>query len=122
MIGVRFGRVPALSALAEPPHMKAADVLLPLPPGEGRGVGVLAAERGTGVPLEHAPASAWTVPQDPLTPTLSRREREPGRSLRPMRQPCGEVETRSATGLPHRATPSMADGRHTLIASSHNPR
>ena len=50
--------------------------LPPLPPGEGRGEGVLLAGSRAMVPPDHTPASAWTVPQDPLTPTLSRRERE----------------------------------------------
>ena len=49
--------------------------LLPLPRGEGRGVGVLAAEPGTPTLLAHSLLRARTAPLDPLTPALSRRER-----------------------------------------------
>ena len=51
---------------------------LPFPPREGRGEGVLFAERGTNsTAWPYLPVSKRS-PQDPLTPTLSRREREQG--------------------------------------------
>ena len=58
----------------------AKDALPPLPPGEGRGEGVLAAQQETPVPSDPGPVIPNTTPQDPLTPTLSRREREPAAS------------------------------------------
>ena len=47
----------------------------PLPSEEGRGVGGLAAERGAACARERCPGPA-PAPEDPLTPALSRRERE----------------------------------------------
>ena len=52
---------------------------LPLPPGEGRGEGACPPAPPPG---PDGQVRCRTVgPQDPLTPTLSRREREPGRAL-----------------------------------------
>ena len=50
--------------------------LLPLPPGEGRGEGVLAAERRTDWAAGSHPGFGNCGFEAPLTPTLSRRERE----------------------------------------------
>ena len=50
-------------------------ILLPLPPGEGRGEGVLAAERGTDHAAGTHPGFGNCGFEDPLTSTLSQRER-----------------------------------------------
>ena len=55
--------------------------LLPLPPGEGRGEGALAAERGAPGAVRTGMHGPMGVSHDPLTPTLSRRERGLGLAL-----------------------------------------
>jgi cobaltochelatase CobN len=54
---------------------EAGYAVLPLPPGEGRGEGVLAAERGATCSEGLGGLGPGPVLEDPLTPTLSRRER-----------------------------------------------
>ena len=51
-------------------------MLLPLPPGEGRGEGVLGAGLASAGRRAVSTVSAPLRSQDPLVPALSRRERE----------------------------------------------